>query len=104
MPANADLTANATVPLVVVRVGSEGNTYTGMMVGTVTGQYKYSILQSRWTFFVLGGTIHSVSDRTQANQNVPQNAVYKTNTVYISSQTAGTNIISGTTVNIYKMG
>lgn len=101
---NADLTANVTVPLVNVRIGSEGNTYTGMMVGTVTGQYKYSTLQSRWTFFVFGGTIHSVSDRTQSSKNVPTNAAYKANKIYIYSATSGVNIISGTTVNIYKMG
>lgn len=104
VPNNGDLTANVTTPVVNVRIGSEGNTYTGMMVGTVTGQYKYSVIQSRWTFFVLGGTIHSVSDRTQNSQNVPQNAEYKANKIYIYSQTSGVNIISGTTVNIYKMG
>lgn len=104
VPSNGDLTANVTVPLVNVRIGSEGNTYTGMMVGTVTGQYKYSVIQSRWTFFVLGGTIHSVSDRTQNSQNVPQNAAYKANKIYIYSATSDVNIISGTTVNIYKMG
>lgn len=101
---NADLTANVTVPLVNVKIGSEGNTYTGMMVGTVTGQYKYSTLQSRWTFFVFGGTIHSVSDRTQNSQNVPANVAYKANKIYIYSATSDVNIISGTTVNIYKMG
>lgn len=104
VPNNGDLTANVTVPLVNVRIGSEGNTYTGMMVGTVTGQQKYSTLQSRWTFFVLGGTIHSVSDRTQNSQNVPTNAAYKANKIYIYSATSDVNIISGTTVNIYKMG
>lgn len=104
VPSNGDLTANVTVPLVNVRIGSEGNTYTGMMVGTVTGQYKHSVIQSRWTFFVLGGTIHSVSDRTQNSQNVPQNAAYKANKIYIYSATSDVNIISGTTVNIYKMG
>lgn len=101
---NADLTANVTTPVVNVKIGSEGNTFTGMMVGTVTGQYKYSTLQSRWTFFVLGGTIHSVSDRTQNPQNVPTNVAYKANKIYIYSATSGVNIISGTTVNIYKMG
>ena len=101
---NANLTANVTTPVVNVKIGSEGNTFTGMMVGTVTGQYKYSILQSRWTFFVLGGTIHSVSDRTQNPQNVPTNAAYKANKIYIYSATSDVNIISGTTVNIYKMG
>ena len=105
VPNNGDLTANVvTVPLVNVRIGSEGNTYTGMMVGTVTGQQKYSTLQSRWTFFVLGGTIHSVSDRTQNSKNVPTNAAYKANKIYIYSATSDVNIISGTTVNIYKMG
>lgn len=101
---NADLTANVTTPLVNVKIGSEGNTFTGMIVGTVAGQQKYSTLQSRWTFFVLGGTIHSVSDRTQNSQNVPTNAAYKANKIYIYSATSGVNIISGTTVNIYKMG
>ena len=101
---NADLTANVTTPVVNVKIGSEGNTFTGMMVGTVTGQYKYSTLQSRWTFFVLGGMIHSVSDRTQNPQNVPTNVAYKANKIYIYSATSGTNILSGTTVNIYKMG
>lgn len=101
---NADLTANVTTPIVNVKIGSEGNTFTGMMVGTATGQYKYSTLQSRWTFFVFGGTIHSVSDRTQNNQNVPTNAAYAANKIYIYSATSGVNIISGTTVNIYKMG
>lgn len=104
VPSNGDLSANVTVPLVNVKIGSEGNTYTGMMVGTVTGQYKYSTLQSRWTFFVFGGTIHSVSDRTQNSQNVPQNAEYKANKIYIYSATSDVNIISGTTVNIYKAG
>lgn len=104
VPSNGDLSANVTVPLVNVRIGSEGNTYTGMMVGTVTGQQKYSTLQSRWTFFVLGGTIHSVSDRTQNSQNVPTNAAYKANKIYIYSATSDVNIISGTTVNIYKVG
>lgn len=104
VPSNGDLTANVTTPLVNVKIGSEGNTYTGMIVGTVTGQYKYSTLQSRWTFFVLGGTIHSVSDRTQNSQNVPTNAAYKANKIYIYSATSDVNIISGTTVNIYKMG
>ena len=104
VPSNGDLSANVTVPLVTVRIGSEGNTYTGMMVGTVTGQQKYSTLQSRWTFFVLGGTIHSVSDRTQNSQNVPTNAAYKANKIYIYSATSDVNIISGTTVNIYKVG
>ena len=101
---NADLTANVTTPIVNVKIGSEGNTYTGMIVGTVTGQQKYSTLQSRWTFFVFGGTIHSVSDRTQNSQNVPTNSAYKANKIYIYSATSGVNIISGTTVNIYKMG
>lgn len=101
---NAELTANVTTPVVNVKIGSEGNTFTGMMVGTVTGQYKYSALQSRWTFFVLGGTIHSVSDRTQNPQNVPTNVAYKANKIYIYSATSDVNIISGTTVNIYKMG
>lgn len=101
---NADLTANVTTPVVNVKIGSEGNTFTGMMVGTVTGQYKYSTLQSRWTFFVLGGTIHSVSDRTQNPQNVPTNSAYKANKIYIYSGTSDVNIVSGTTVNIYKMG
>lgn len=101
---NAELTANVTTPVVNVKIGSEGNTFTGMMVGTVTGQYKYSTLQSRWTFFVLGGTIHSVSDRTQNPQNVPTNVAYKANKIYIYSATSDVNIISGTTVNIYKMG
>lgn len=104
VPSNGDLTANVTTPFVNVRIGSEGNTYTGMMVGTVTGQYKYSSLQSRWTFFVFGGTIHSVSDRTQNMQNVPTNVAYKANKIYIYSATSDVNIISGTTVNIYKMG
>ena len=104
IPNNGDLTANVTTPLVNVRIGSEGNTYTGMVVGTVTGQYKYSTLQSRWTFFVFGGTIHSVSDRTQNSQNVPTNVAYKANKIYIYSATSDVNIISGTTVNIYKMG
>ena len=75
-----------------------------MIVGVVTGQQKYATLQSRWTFFVLGGTIHSVSDRTQNNQNVQTNAAYAANKIYIYSATSGVNIISGTTVNIYKMG
>lgn len=104
VPSNGDLTTNVTTPVVNVRIGSEGNTYTGMIVGTVTGQYKYSTLQSRWTFFVFGGTIHSVSDRAQSSQNVPQNAEYKANKIYIYSATSDVNIISGTTVNIYKMG
>lgn len=104
VPNNGDLTANVTTPLVNVKIGSEGNTYTGMMVGTVTGQYKYSTLQSRWTFFVFGGTIRSVSDRTQNLQNVPANVAYKANKIYIYSATSDVNIISGTTVNIYKMG
>lgn len=104
VPTNGDLTANLTTPLVNVKIGSEGNTYTGMIVGTVTGQQKYSTLQSRWTFFVFGGTIHSVSDRTQNSQNVPTNSAYKANKIYIYSATSGVNIISGTTVNIYKMG
>ncbi len=104
VPTNGDLTANVTTPSVYVRVGSEGNTYTGMIVATVSGQQKYLAMQSRWTFFVFGGTIHSVSDRLQSNQNVPQNAVYSADKIYIYSNTANTNIISGTTVNIYKMG
>lgn len=104
VPSNGDLTTNVTTPVVNVKIGSEGNTYTGMMVGTVTGQYKYSTLQSRWTFFVLDGTIHSVSDRTQNLQNVPTNVAYKANKIYIYSGTSDVNIISGTTVNIYKMG
>lgn len=104
VPNNGDLTANVTTPVVNVKIGSEGNTYTGMMVGTVTGQYKYSTLQSRWTFFVFGGTIRSVSDRTQNLQNVPANVAYKANKIYIYSATSDVNIISGTTVNIYKMG
>lgn len=104
VPKNGDLSANATTPSVNVRIGSEGNTYTGMIVAAVSGQQKYLAMQSRWTFFVLGGTIHSVSDRLQSNQNVPQNAVYSADKIYIYSNTANTNIISGTTVNIYKMG
>lgn len=104
VPKNGDLSANATTPSVNVRIGSEGNTYTGMIVAAVSGQQKHLAMQSRWTFFVLGGTIHSVSDRLQSNQNVPQNAVYSADKIYIYSNTANTNIISGTTVNIYKMG
>lgn len=104
VPKNGDLNANATTPSVTVYVGTAGNTYTGMSVARVTGQQKYGVTQSRWTFFVLDGTLHSVSDRTQSSQNVPQNAAYAANKVYISSQTSGVNIISGTTVNIYKMG
>lgn len=104
VPKNGDLTANVTTPVVNVRIGSEGNTYTGMIVGTAKGQQKYGVMQSRWTFFVLDGTIHSVSDRTQDSQNVPTNAAYKANKIYIYSETSGVNIISGTTVNIYKMG
>lgn len=104
VPKNGDLTANVTVPVVSVHVGTAGNTYTGMSVATINGQQKYGPTQSRWTFFVLDGTIHSVSDRTQNSQNVPQNAEYKANKIYIHSHTSGVNIISGTTVNIYKMG
>lgn len=104
VPSNGDLAANVTTPVVTVYVGTAGNTYTGMRVAQVTGQQKYGATQSRWTFFVLDGTIHSVSDRTKDLQNVPQNAAYAANKVYISSQTSGVNIISGTTVNIYKMG
>ena len=104
VPHNGDLTANVTTPAVAVYVGTAGNTYTGLRVASVNGQQKYGDMQSRWTFFVLGGTLHSVSDRTQSSQNVPQNAAYAANKVYISSQTSGVNIISGTTVNIYKMG
>lgn len=104
VPRNGDLTANVTTPVVAVYVGTAGNTYTGLRVASVNGQQKYGDMQSRWTFFVLGGTLHSVSDRTQNSQNVPQNAAYAANKVYISSQTSGVNIISGTTVNIYKMG
>ena len=104
VPKNGDLTANVTVPVVSVRVGTAGNTYTGMSVATINGQQKYGPTQSRWTFFVLDGTIHSVSDRTQNSQNVPQNAEYKANKIYIYSATSDVNIISGTTVNIYKMG
>lgn len=104
VPRNGDLTANVTVPIINVRIGSESNTYTGMMVGIAKGQQKYGVMQSRWTFFVLDGTIHSVSDRTQDSQNVPINAEYKANKIYIYSTTSDVNIISGTTVNIYKMG
>lgn len=104
VPSNGDLNANVTTPVVGVYVGTAGNTYTGLRVASVNGQQKYGDMQSRWTFFVLGGTLHSVSDRTQSSQNVPQNAAYAANKVYISSQTSGVNIISGTTVNIYKMG
>lgn len=104
VPNNGDLTTNVTTPVVTVYVGTAGNTYTGMRVAQVAGQQKYGATQSRWTFFVLDGTIHSVSDRTKDLQNVPQNAAYAANKVYISSQTSGVNIISGTTVNIYKMG
>ena len=104
VPQNGDLSANVQTPAAYVRIGTAGNTYTGMIVGTVAGQQKYSILQSRWTFFVLGGTIHSVSDRIQAAQNVPTNAAYAANKIYIYSTTSDVNIISGTTVNIYKMG
>lgn len=104
VPKNGDLSANATTPTVTVHVGTAGNTYTGMSVATVNGQQKYGPTQSRWTFFVLDGTIHSVSDRTQNPQNVPTNAAYKANKIYIYSATSGVNIISGTTVNIYKMG
>lgn len=104
VPNNGDLTANVTVPIVTVRIGSKANAYTGMIVGTAKGQQKYGVMQSRWTFFVLDGTIHSVSDRTQASQNVPTNAAYKANKIYIYSATSDVNIISGTTVNIYKMG
>lgn len=104
VPKNGDLSANATTPTVTVHVGTAGNTYTGMSVATINGQQKYGPTQSRWTFFVLDGTIHSVSDRTQNSQNVPQNAEYKANKIYIYSHTSGVNIISGTTVNIYKMG
>lgn len=104
VPRNGDLSTNATTPIIGVYVGTTGNTYTGMRVATVSGQQKYGDMQSRWTFFALDGTLHSVSDRTQSSQNVPQNAAYAANKVYISSQTSGVNIISGTTVNIYKMG
>lgn len=104
VPSNGDLTTNVTTPVVTVYVGTAGNTYTGMRVAQVAGQQKYGATQSRWTFFVLDGTIHSVSDRTKDLQNVPQNVAYAANKVYISSQTSGVNIISGTTVNIYKMG
>lgn len=104
VPSNGDLNANVTTPVVGVYVGTAGNTYTGLRVASVNGQQKYGDMQSRWTFFVLGGTLHSVSDRTQSSQNVPQNAAYAANKVYISSQTSGVNIISGTTVNIYKAG
>ncbi len=104
VPSNGDLTANVTTPVVTVYVGTAGNTYTGMRVAQVAGQQKYGATQSRWTFFVLDGTIHSVSDRTKDLQNIPQNVAYAANKVYISSQTSGVNIISGTTVNIYKMG
>lgn len=104
VPNNGDLTTNVTTPVVTVYVGTAGNTYTGMRVAQVAGQQKYGATQSRWTFFVLDGTIHSVSDRTKDLQNIPQNVAYAANKVYISSQTSGVNIISGTTVNIYKMG
>lgn len=104
VPSNGDLTANVTTPVVGVYVGTAGNTYTGMRVATINGQQKYGATQSRWTFFVLDGTIHSVSDRTQNLQNVPTNVAYKANKIYIYSATSDVNIISGTTVNIYKMG
>lgn len=104
VPSNGDLAANVTTPVVTVYVGTAGNTYTGMRVAQVAGQQKYGATQSRWTFFVLDGTIHSVSDRTKDLQNIPQNVAYAANKVYISSQTSDVNIISGTTVNIYKMG
>lgn len=104
VPKNGDLSANATTPTVGVYVGTAGNTYTGLRVASVNGQQKYGATQSRWTFFVLDGTIHSVSDRTQNSQNVPTNSAYKANKIYIYSATSGVNIISGTTVNIYKMG
>ena len=104
VPSNGDLTTNVTTPVVTVYVGTAGNTYTGMRVAQVAGQQKYGATQSRWTFFVLDGTSHSVSDRTKELQNIPQNVAYAANKVYISSQTSGVNIISGTTVNIYKMG
>lgn len=98
VPANSELAGNLTAPNVYARVGTAGNTYTGMIVATVTGQQKYVSLQSRWTFFSADGTIHSVSDRTQTSQNVPANAANAANKIYIYSGT------SGTTVNIYKMG
>lgn len=104
VPSNGDLTANVTTPVVGVYVGTAGNTYTGMRVATINGQQKYGATQSRWTFFVFDGTIHSVSDRTQNPQNVPTNVAYKANKIYIYSATSDVNIISGTTVNIYKMG
>lgn len=104
VPSNSELANNLTAPNVYARVGTAGNTYTGMIVATVTGQQKYASLQSRWTFFSIDGTIHSVSDRTQTSQNVPTNAANAANKIYIYSATSGTNIISGTTVNIYKMG
>lgn len=104
VPKNGDLSANVTTPVVQVRVGTAGNTYTGAQVGRVVGQQKYGFAQSRHTFFVLDGTIHSVSDRTTDAQQVPANGAIGGSKIYIYSATSDVNIISGTTVNIYKMG
>ena len=105
VPSDASMSAGSvTTPEVYVRIGTSGNTYTGCIVGVIKGQHKYVNLLSKYTFFVDSGNIHIILDRIASSQNVPTISNYTEDKVYIYSNTSGTAILNGTTVNIYKMG
>ena len=105
VPSDSSLSAGSvTTPDVYVRIGTSGNTYTGCIVGVIKGQQKYIALLSKYTFFVDSGNIHIILDRIASSQNVPTISNYTEDKVYIYSNTSGTAILNGTTVNIYKMG
>lgn len=95
VPSNGDLTANVTTPAVNVRIGSEGNTYTGMIVGTAKGQQKYSVMQSRWTFLCSMGrftqcrTGHKTPKTSHKMQNTKQTKYTSTPQHPTSTSSAG---------------
>ncbi|MEF2699891.1 MAG: hypothetical protein U0N08_01825 [Oscillospiraceae bacterium] len=105
VPMDSSMSAGSVAtPKVYVRIGTNGNTYTGCIVGYVSGQNKHINLLSKYTFFVDSGIIHIVLDRVVSSQNVPNDANYTKDQVYIYSVTSDMAILAGTTVNIYKMG
>ena len=91
-------------PIVYVRIGSAGNSYTGGIIGNVSGRNRYLDLMSKYLFFTESNKIHVILDRVQNSQNVPSIANYAEDNVYIYSGTADVAILDGTTVNIYKLG
>ena len=105
VPTNRDLSANASVPAVFVRIGTRGAVnYEGSVVGTIDGQKKNRDSLSKYTFFVRDGKTHIISDRTDKSQTVPSTLAYKGDNVYIYSMTKDNPILDGTTLKIYKLG